>query len=144
MKTDTFKKILYLINFDIHNDGSVFKEILKYENDVMNEILDSFEDELDSNIQEKETTSGKTDVIKYYIHKLWDLQGVYRENWELLNDSNLRKKYKTVSISELEKDFDEFYTKYLFCSYDLFEYIIFDIQTICQIYEIDFYQSVKN
>lgn len=137
MKTQIFNKALKLISYSVHSDDSVFDQIMDCYCDVFNKLIDPFDDELNINLLEKETIPGKTDVIKYYIFKMWDIQKFFKRNIQFLFDNDLFNKYLSIERTEQGYTDIDFYKRYIFMSYEIFDYLMGKISTACEINRID-------
>lgn len=140
MNTKELEKCLHLIGYTVlHTDDSVMNELL-HEIDPIRTYIDPFNKELNDNLLSKETTQGKTDMIKHYIFELWELQELYRENNTILRNASLANgQYVFINESDEKKQLTD-WENYIVESNFEFEMMFDCIQYCCFKYCIDFFQ----
>lgn len=127
MKTKKFYKIFYLISNYIHQDNKVIDLLCENEWNYSLVFLDRFKEELDKNILRSVSAENKSDIIKFYLFKLKQLESYFNYNKDLL----FQEPFFEKSLSKGEA--------YINICHYIYDQIFTEIQYCCGKYNIDFW-----
>ena len=143
MNTKELEKCLHLIGYWLNEDETVIDKMLNGKTNVVTDFVEPFSKEINSNLLNKCTVEEKRDLIKYYVFEFFELQGFYKEYYEILF-TGLLGNYTSVFYEHTNNDgivrkLNEF-ENYAVNSCELFKMLFIEIQICCIKYAIDFFK----
>lgn len=141
MNTKELEKCLQIINYWSNEDTSVIDNLLNKELDIVELYIKPFSKELKFNLFNKDTYEAKRDLIKYYIFEFYELQGCYKQYYDIIFNSTRSdfKLFNYTNTKGIKRKLNKF-ENYVINSHELFDLLFVEIQICCLKYNIDFFE----
>ncbi|HMV07551.1 MAG TPA: hypothetical protein PK325_02835 [Cyclobacteriaceae bacterium] len=147
MNISAIKKAVRIVSYyssSISEEDKIVKELLDPNNDILNNYLYPFCDELNINLLTLESANAKMDFIKFCVFEFIELQMFFKSNRKLLEDGyrSVDNTGKKFASSKDDREFEEI-ENYIVISYELIDMLFNEIALCCFKYKIDLYGICK-